>query len=94
MYNAQGSSPTLIGCSFGGNTAEDEGGGIYSDFGGTTVTSSTISGNSATFGGGISSKGDLDVTSSTISGNTASLGGGIYNFLGTQSVNSSIVSGN
>jgi Ca2+-binding RTX toxin-like protein len=58
------------------------GGGIYNDGGTLSVTRSAISGNSATFGGGIfnSSAGTIkELTNSVISGNSAPLGGGIFN---------------
>ena len=44
------------------------------------MTSSTVSGNKAYFGGGLSAHGSLSITNSTISQNQASTdGGGIYN---------------
>jgi hypothetical protein len=94
----------------GGQTPANEGGGSIrfgffgSDNTGTlSVTSSTISGNSATGqrgdGGGIYTRaGSVSVTSSTISGNSATGqrgdGGGIYTFSGSVSVTSSAISGN
>jgi uncharacterized protein YccT (UPF0319 family) len=72
-------------------------------YGGTlTVSTSTISGNSATDGGGIYNNAALTVVNSTISGNTASstsgygeLGGGIYNdFDGVATLSNSTISGN
>jgi len=49
-----------------------------------TVTTSTLSGNSATEGGGgIFNNSVLTVTGSTLSGNSASSGGGIANAYGT-----------
>lgn len=60
-----------------GNSADFDGGGVFS-VGTLTVTGSTVSGNSATYGGGIANDGTLTVKSSTISGNSAdSVGGGI-----------------
>ena len=46
------------------------GGAIFNRGGTATVTSSTFSGNAASFGGGIYSDGTLIVTSTTFSGNT------------------------
>jgi Right handed beta helix region/Immunoglobulin I-set domain len=46
------------------------GGGVSSQAGSVTITDSTVSGNSATFGGGIDSRTPTTVTGSTISGNT------------------------
>jgi predicted outer membrane repeat protein len=59
-----------------------------------TVRDYTLSGNTATLGGGIYNQGTLDVRGSTLAGNTASdSGGGIYN-LGTATVQQSTLSGN
>ncbi|MGH7885371.1 MAG: IPTL-CTERM sorting domain-containing protein, partial [Thermodesulfobacteriota bacterium] len=57
------------------------GGGIFNFGGTTTITNSTISGNTATGnGGGIFNYGIATITNSTISGNAATgNGGGIYN---------------
>jgi parallel beta-helix repeat protein len=79
----------------------DIGGGIY-NFGGTlTVTDSTLSGNTASSGGGIANSGaggTLTVTGCTLSGNTAGIGGGILNVfttqIGTLTVTDSTLSGN
>jgi predicted outer membrane repeat protein len=46
------------------------GGGIFNSGGTTTITDSTISGNSANYGGGIYSDGVLTITNSTVSGNS------------------------
>jgi len=54
------------------------GGGIRND-GSLTLTTSTISGNTAGHGGGIENSGTLTLTASTVSGNTARIGGGIKN---------------
>jgi len=69
------------------------GGGIYNYSGTLTVTNSTFSDNSATYGGGIYNEGTLTVTNSTFSGNSATYGGGIYN-QGTLTVTNSTFSGN
>ena len=59
----------------------------FFNYGTLSVTSSTLSGNSANFGGGIFNSGGLTVTSSTLSGNSASIsGGGIYNINSSSSV--------
>ncbi len=50
MYN-RSSSPTVINCSFSGNSAYF-GGGIYNHSSSPTVTNCTFSGNSASYGGG------------------------------------------
>ncbi len=91
----------LTGSTISGNSAGDDGGGIYSLNGAVEVTSTTISGNAAGNtslgdGGGISSFiGTLNVTSSTISGNSAGNdGGGIYSENGIATITSSTISGN
>jgi hypothetical protein len=62
-----------------------------------TITNSTLTGNSANYGGGIYNNGTLTVANSALSGNTANnrSGGGIYNNNGgTLTVNNSALSGN
>ncbi|MEW5985446.1 MAG: choice-of-anchor Q domain-containing protein, partial [Chloroflexota bacterium] len=65
-----------------GNSAADRGGGIYTNGSSATVTlvNSTITGNTASYGGGIASFGrEVTTFSSTISHNSATnFGGGIY----------------
>jgi predicted outer membrane repeat protein len=59
------------------------------------LTNATISGGSATFGGGIfADSSTVSLTSATISGNSASDGGGIYARGSTVSVTSATISGN
>jgi hypothetical protein len=72
------------------------GGGLYTSSGaGTpTVTGSTLSGNSASDGGGIFNDGTLAVSNSTLSGNNSAVGGGINNHTGTLTVSNSTLSGN
>ncbi|MDZ8226419.1 DUF4347 domain-containing protein [Nostoc sp. ChiVER01] len=84
IYNL--GSLTLTGSSVYGNSWEDNrGGGIYNDgsngnIGTLSLIDSSVSGNTAYFGGGIYSGGTLRLTNSTVSGNTAlEDGGGIYN---------------
>lgn len=62
----------------------------------TTINDSTISGNSAQYGGGIGNSGILIINNSTISNNSAVRGGGgIYNnYNGDLTLNDSTVSGN
>ena len=92
---------TLPGAYYSGGN----GGGIYNG-GSSTITNSTISGNTASGGniggGGISNSGNITLTNSTISGNTASVfdntlfgisGGGIYN-TGSSTITNSTISGN
>ncbi len=80
------------------NTAKGQGGGIDSRGDGPlTVTTTTISGNTAAIGGAIHHVGDapLEVTRSTLSGNAAENGGGLFtDGDGETSVDNSTVSGN
>ena len=71
------------------------GAGIYNDGGGTlTLTNSTVSGNTASGGGGIfNNGGTLTLANSTVSENWALLGGGIKNS-GPLTLTNSTVSGN
>jgi CSLREA domain-containing protein len=78
-------SATIAHSTITGNTAEQNGGGVYigtNSYNPTNISSSTISGNFATDGGGIwSSTSKFAVMGSTISGNQATgAGGGLYLF--------------
>ncbi|MGH3090651.1 MAG: choice-of-anchor Q domain-containing protein, partial [Rubrobacteraceae bacterium] len=85
-----------------GNEADHSGGGIYNDGGATTITDSTVTGNTARFdgGGGVyNANGALTLTGSTVTGNTAfSDGGGVFsdtNPSGKQTtIQNSTISGN
>jgi hypothetical protein len=88
---------TFIGAPAGawennGSDPQCNGGGIFND-GAASVTSSTISGNSAFSGGGIYSGGALMVADSIIAGNNSWRGGGIFN-AATATLIDSIISGN
>jgi len=97
----------LTNSTVSGNTAAQDGGGIF-DFGSTTtLTNSTVSGNTANGssggifigrGGGIfiSSSGTTTLTNSTVSGNTANGngGGGIFNLGSTLNLTSVTVTQN
>ncbi|MDQ3713627.1 MAG: thrombospondin type 3 repeat-containing protein [Acidobacteriota bacterium] len=61
----------------GGNAADSFGGGIFNAYGALTLTSSTVSGNSASSNGS----------------NAPGIGGGIYNFEGTINAGNSIIAG-
>ena len=58
-----------------------------------TITDSTLSGNTAGFGGGTYNTGTLTIVNSTVSGNTASEGAGTYNAT-TLTITNSTFSGN
>jgi uncharacterized repeat protein (TIGR01451 family) len=77
-------------------TSSSLGGGVYNRLGTVTLTNSTVSGNSAIFGGGVynSFSGTTTLTNSTISGNSASSGGGVYINAGTATLTRTLVSGN
>lgn len=85
-----------------GNSAGSGGGGILNNNGTLTVTGSTVSGNSATRGGGvfsiINSNSDTEkttITNSTISGNEAfSNGGGVHNENGLTVIENSTITKN
>ncbi|MCB1715938.1 MAG: hypothetical protein KDK05_12490, partial [Candidatus Competibacteraceae bacterium] len=80
----------------GGGNPVGGGGGI-NNLGTLTLSNSTVSGNSATFGGGIyniSVDSTVTLSNSTVSGNSADNGGGIFNINGTVILSNSTVSGN
>jgi hypothetical protein len=87
---------TITGATVSGNAAGVLGGGIDNN-GGRTVflTQSTLSGNSASAGGGIFNSGSLTVSSCSLGDNSAGQGGGILNSnLGTLTITGSTFSGN
>ncbi len=99
VYAAYGTGITIAGSVISGNTSGSYGGGIDSPSH-TNVSESTISNNSAVYGGGIygGNIGSQIVTHSTISGNVAtgsstSVGGGI-DLAGPGTVTNSTISGN
>jgi hypothetical protein len=95
IFSERTSTLTVTGCTISGNIA-DSGGGIFN--GGTVnITNSTLSGNSATSGGGgILNSGTATITNSTISGNHGDFGGGgIFTNPGTvTTITNSTISGN
>jgi len=84
LSNEGGGIATIVGCTLSGNNASaDSGGGIYNE-GTLAVSKSSITGNGATYGGGLynNSPGADSVALNycTISGNTgSSAAGGIFN---------------
>jgi|GEM_PF-1120360 len=88
------------GADGGSNSAFTGAGGVLVFEGSTlTVTNSTISGNSASQGGGIGNFGTTTIMDSTISGNSASSGGGVLGAGGFQgngnlTIINSTISGN
>jgi len=95
FYISSGKTATISGLTItnghpSGSFPDDSGGGIYNDHAILTVGDCTLTGNSATWGGGIYNAGfssgsaTLTVSNSTVTGNSAdgdnfSGGGGIYN---------------
>jgi predicted outer membrane repeat protein len=85
---------TIDGVTIQNGTAVDNGGGVrVGDGSSLAVIFSTLSGNSASVGGGLYTTGTVTLTNSTLSGNSASAGGGLYT-TGTATLTNSIVSGN
>jgi len=88
---------TISGNTINGNTPYS-GGGVASEYGGITLTGSTVSDNFCTHnGGGVYTlhEGQITVTNSTISGNHAYYyGGGVYSFNGDVTLTGSTVSNN
>ena len=88
---------SVSGSTFTGNSATDNGGGIFNQ-GTLTVSGSILSGNSAGIGGGgiwIGYYAAATVSSSTVSGNSAAQGGGIWNWRNVVTVeNLSSINGN
>src|SRR3954447_8550889 len=81
---ASNRSVTISGLTItNGNTAADDGAGIYNDHSTLTLNACSVLGNSAGLGGGIYSDGSagsamVTLNNSTFSGNSAIVGGGIY----------------
>ena len=98
--NANGGGPMTIERSeISGNSAAFAG-GLYSFDKDTSIIGSTISGNTATAGGGGGINGSslttkqLAIERSTVSGNRAVFGAGIYSFDQARTIESSTISGN
>ncbi|MGI6616919.1 MAG: choice-of-anchor Q domain-containing protein [Saccharofermentanales bacterium] len=100
MFN-NNSSPTVVNCTFSGNTARYNGGGMYNGLDNPFGTSSprvencTFSGNTASNGGGMQNyDSSPTVVNCTFSGNTASNGGGMRNYNSHSTVVNCTFSGN
>ena len=93
MY-LSGMGTTLDHCTVSGNSATVIGGGIW-NVGPITLTSSTITGNSAPRGGGLYNDSGARLTGSTVTGNTATIdGGGLYRDAGAIDLNNTTVAYN
>jgi len=82
-----------------GNTAVNNGGGIFVNDHTATIVDSTIEGNSSTSGDGggiaIGANGILDMTNSTVTNNSAdSSGGGIFNSGATSNIDNTTITAN
>ncbi len=91
------SSPTIVKCTFTGNSA-GSGGGVYVDGHAPTLTNCTFTGNTATSGGGMCNSSSLPtLTNCTFTGNTArssGAGGGMYNSYSRPTLTNCAISAN
>jgi len=104
IFHRSGVTLTVSNCTISANSANGSGGGICNSNSMLTVVASTLSGNSAGFGGGIMNNGEagsatLTLVASTLSSNSAAGGGGgILNWgqsgNATLTINASTFSGN
>ncbi|HIJ54387.1 MAG TPA: hypothetical protein HPP66_14740, partial [Planctomycetes bacterium] len=96
MYNDSG-SPTVINCTFTGNSANRDGGGMFnSEQGNPTLTNCTFTDNSAIYDGGAmcNRTSSPTVTNCKFNGNSANHGGGISNRPGSPTVTNCTFSSN
>ncbi len=89
-----GATLTLSDVALTGNTTFNRGGAVAAVLGTLEITGSTISENSALYGGGLYAGRATTVINSTISGNTAKATGGGIQLAGVLSMINSTVSGN
>jgi hypothetical protein len=96
VYNYGSGTFTLTNTTISGNSASFYGSGIF-NLGALTISTSTLSGNTANCGGGLyTPAGTVSLTNSTVSGNSITYsGGGIDNDgSGTVTLTNSTISGN
>jgi CSLREA domain-containing protein len=96
IFDLDFESVTISGLTIANGSEPNNEGGAIRNKGFLTLNSVTISGNSASIGGGIynfNSDSQLTIHNSTISGNTASTGGGIEN-QGTLTLTGCTIAGN
>ena len=89
-----GATLTLSNVVLTANTTFNRGGAVAAVLGTLLIAESTISGNSARYGGGLYAGRDTTVVNSTISGNSANLTGGGIQLQGVLTMVNSTVSGN
>lgn len=89
-----GATLTLSDVVLTGNSTFNRGGAVAAVLGTLVITNSTISENSARYGGGLYAGRDTTVVNSTISGNSANLTGGGIQLQGVLTMVNSTVSGN
>jgi predicted outer membrane repeat protein len=97
QFSDNAGSAVLTNITISGNTANNNGGGIYNTLSSPTLTNVVLSGNRANQGGGIYnvSNSSPTLTNVTIAGNYAvSQGGGIYNYDAPSQNRNSIIWGN
>ena len=87
---------TLTNVEITGNTAGDEGGGLYLSATDTTINNSTITANTSfEEGGGIGfENGSMTIVDSTISENSSTSGGGLYGYNGSLTISNSTITAN
>jgi len=79
-----GSSPTVVNCTFVGNTAGDYGGGMYNNFSDPTVANCTFDGNTAYRAAGmlnIYTSNPMVIGCTFIGNSAADYGGAMFNFI-------------
>jgi parallel beta-helix repeat protein len=101
IYCHSNASPVISNNTIAGNTAYDNGGGVYCGTGSAAISGNTISGNGAGLeGGGLYCSSSATITGNTIRGNTAHTrvtgangGGGIY-CTGPATITGNTITGN
>ncbi len=89
-----GSNLTLQGCTIASNSGGWLGGGIFAGSTNLKISDSTITGNSARYGGAMYTDFDTaTISDSTISGNTANLGSAIYGYRSNNTLQNTILTG-
>jgi parallel beta-helix repeat protein len=84
---------SLTNCTISNNSSGYSGGGLFNK-GTATLTDVTLSGNSATLGGGLITNGMLAMTGCTVSGNSAATGAGLVASGGDSTLADCTLSGN